>query len=317
MSSHKDWSVYWSQGHKTSFGNAFSHCYEGKLKEAWQEVFTAIESNNKVLDLCTGNASLLRLAEKDMVNFSEVIFTGVDYASISVNDSFTELSNIELLFNVNVENLPLKDNSVDVVISNFGIEYSDLSKSLGEVSRVLSPKGSAIFICHFYDSVFIKSNSQELTMMSTMLESGGVLEILRGLTVALKHKTKYSKETESDSYLKTVKDAEHCRHLLNQKLEIVANNFPQALHQSDFLIFLKYLLSAKIIDKESELTKFKEEMISHQARLSEMVNAALTKDEIENLPSLFEDKGLLITKKEAIKSQDGAVGYQIFTSLCG
>lgn len=316
MSSCNDWSVYWSQGHKTSFGNMFSDCYEGKLQQAWQSVFNTIDNNQKVLDLCTGNASLLRLAEKDMVNFSKVFYTGVDYASIATNDSFSELNNIELLFKVNIEQLPLADNSFDVVISNFGIEYSDLSKSLAEVSRLLSAQGNAIFICHFYDSVLIKNNSQELAMINKILQKDGVLTSLQGLTIALKHKSAYAKTPKSNEYLEAVKEAEHYRHLLNQQLDIVANNFAQAFQQSDFLGFLKYLLSAKVVDKESELAKFKTDMTSHQTRLAEMVNAALSKEQIEQLASLFKAQGLLITKTKILHSQEGAIGYQIFTSHC-
>ena len=49
----------------------------------------------------------------------------------------------------NSENLPLKDKSVDVVISTLVLcSVSDLKKSLKEIERVLKPKGKLIFIEH-------------------------------------------------------------------------------------------------------------------------------------------------------------------------
>jgi len=314
MNSRNDWSAYWSQGHKTSFGNEFRHCYEGKIQEAWKGVFKTINNKSDVLDLCTGNASLLRLAEHDMANFTEVNFTGVDYANVTASDRFTQLDNIELLFNVDIEQLPLENNTYDVVISNYGIEYSDLSKSLAEVSRVMSNQGYAIFICHFHDSVFIKNNQQELMMIRAMLEESAVLDTLEGLIEALSDKTIYEKLPSGKEYLKAVEAAEHYRHRLNEQLGIVANNFAQAFHQSDFLGFLKYLLSARTKNKQHELEQFKEGMVSHQGRLSEMVNAALTKAQIERLSSIFDSHGLHITKTEVLRGDVGAIGYQIFAA---
>jgi ubiquinone/menaquinone biosynthesis C-methylase UbiE len=314
MEDHEYWSEYWSQGHKTSFGNDFKHCYEGRLQEAWGNVFKAINSKSTVLDLCTGNAALLRLAEQDMTNFPEVNFTGVDYANVTASDHFTQLQNIELLFNVNIEKLPLKNNTYDFVISNYGIEYSDLAKSLAEVYRVMSDNGHAIFICHFHDSVFIKNNRQELMMISTMLEKNGVLEVLQGLVNALTNKSMYSKIPPSKEHLQALEDAEHYRHLLNDKLAIIANNFTKAFYQSDFLGFLKYLLSTKVENKKIELKLFRKGMLSHQGRLYEMVNAALTKEQIDKLSVMFKAHALYITKTEVLKSQEGAIGYQIYTS---
>jgi len=314
MNSRNDWSAYWSQGHKTSFGNEFRHCYEGTIQEAWRAVFKTIKSKSKVLDLCTGNAALLRLAEQDMDNFSEVNFTGVDYANVTASDKFTQLENIDLLFNVDIESLPIEKNSFDIVISNYGIEYSDLSKSLVEVSRVMSDKGHAIFICHFYDSVFIKNNKQELMMINAMLEKNGVLGTLLNLVDALKKKGLHSNIPSSKEYSGAVEEAEHYRHRLNEQLGIIANNFSHAFHQSDFLGFLKYLLSAKTKNKQHELELFKQGMQGHQGRLSEMVKAALSKEQIEQLSSMFKIYGLYVTKTEVLKSDEGAIGYQIFAS---
>jgi ubiquinone/menaquinone biosynthesis C-methylase UbiE len=314
MNSRNDWSAYWSQGHKTSFGNEFRHCYEGRIQEAWRDVFKTIKSESNVLDLCTGNAALLRLAEQDMANFTEVNFTGVDYANVTASDKFTELNNIQLLFNVDIENLPLKNNTYNVVISNYGIEYSDLSKSLAEVSRIMSDKGDVIFICHFYESVFIKSNKQELMMINAMLEKHGVLETMQGLIEALNNKRIHSTSPSGKEFIKAVEDAEQYRHRLNEQLDVTANNFSHAFHQSNFLGFLKYLLSAKTENKKHELEQFKRDMSSHQGRLFEMVNSALAKEQIEQLNSIFNVHDLYITKAEVLQGDAGAIGYQIFAS---
>ena len=44
-----------------------------------------------------------------------------------------------------IENLPIKTNSIDFAISNFSLHWTDLSKSLKEVNRILKDNGQFIF----------------------------------------------------------------------------------------------------------------------------------------------------------------------------
>lgn len=46
------------------------------------------------------------------------------------------------------EQLPLADGSFDAVVSQYGIEYSDMERSVPEAVRVLAPGGRLRFACH-------------------------------------------------------------------------------------------------------------------------------------------------------------------------
>ena len=308
------WNDYWSQGHKTSFGSAFTNCYEGVIKATWLQYFKTLKSNSKVLDLCTGNASLLRIAKSCLNEDNNIHFTGVDYADINTSDGFAKLSNINLMFNVNIEQLPFEADSFDYVISNFGIEYSNLNKSLAEASRVLIIAVSYTLVCHCYDSTIINSNANELAMLNLMLSEGNVLDNLKALIKALvireKNKLQAS-ASEQDSYQAACQSAEKFRHKLNDKIAIIDNSFTKALHESEFLAFLKYLLSKQCQDKETTLRAFKNSMQAHNSRLSAMINAALSMNQLTSVSELLKENGLSLLNIKDVVNEDGKIACQI------
>ncbi len=313
-SNNEHWNDYWSQGHKTSFGDAFTNCYEGVIKTTWVEYFNTLRDDSKVLDLCTGNASLLRLAKACLNDENNIHFTGVDYADIDTKDDFSQLKNINLVFNVNIEQLPFGSESFDYVISNFGIEYSDLNKSLSEVSRVLSFDGKLEIICHCYDSTIIKSNSNELAMLDLMLSENNVLSnlkiLIKALTTRTENKLQIS-QTEKKNYHIASETAEKIRHKLNESLGIIDNLYTQSLHESGFLTFLKYLLSEHSIDKDKILTSYVLSIQAHQSRLLAMVNAALSKEKINTLDEIFKENDLLLIGIEDVINDGGKIACKI------
>ena len=253
MLTSNSWSQYWLEGHKTSFGESFIDCYDGIIKTEWDKVFKQLQSTMSVLDLCTGNASLLRLAKQSMSNFDQVLFTGVDYADIKIDDCFSTLENVKLQFNVNIEKLPFEAKSFDYVISNFGVEYSSLSESLKEVGRVLKVGGVIQFICHHTESNLIKSSQKELEFLNEIHTDNGAVFCLEKLVLALDEENKCSDALNS----------EYWRLALNKSLQKVADRHSLTLQQSDFLSFLKYILKPSVKEKLNMLDRFKKDMLSY------------------------------------------------------
>lgn len=308
------WSEYWSQGHTTSFGNTFSNGYKGIIKNTWEAYFSSLKANSRVLDLCTGNASLLRLAKASLNGDAGIDFTGVDYANIEAKDGFDSQKNIHLSFGVNIEQLPFTDESFNYVISNFGIEYSELSKSIAEASRVLVSGGKLELVCHCFDSVLIKSNAQELKMLSQMLSPNNVLENLQDLIDALAERDQTRAQqtvAQQNSFKLASEKAERCRHQLNDNIGKVANTFTEAFQGSDFLGFLKYLLGQQSGDKKQVLNSFKLDLQSHSARLNSMVTAALSQEQIARLAGLFSDNRLAKLSLNAVEDEQGKIACRI------
>jgi len=301
MTASKPWSQYWSQGHKTSFGNTFNDCYEGIIKSEWRKVFMNMKPEDSVLDLCTGNASLIRLAKQESVCFSAISFTGVDYADVVVDQQFLNLANVKLLFNQNIEQLSFRDNTFDFVISNFGIEYSCLTKSLSEAARVLKDGGRIDFFCHHIESKIIQSSQTELLMLTDIYKNNGAIGCLKKLITSLEKKVG---STSAD-------DSEHWRLKLNECLALLVDKFGATFHQGDFITFLKFVLKPTTKEKMNIFKIFNEEMIDYKMRLNEMVNAAITLSKIEDIMLTLTSLGFIDIVQAPILSEGECIAYKI------
>lgn len=295
MAENKYWSQYWAQGHQTSFGASFPTGYEGVIKTNWQNVFKKVTENTNVLDLCTGNASLIRLAEEAMSDFSHSNFTGVDYAKVNIKDDFEKLRNVKLIFDTNVESLPLTSCSYDLIISNFGVEYSHLTKSIVEVSRLLKPAGKVEFICHYEQSIIVIANNKELAMLNTMLSTDNAIDCLDKLIRCLPDKD----------------GAETWRNDLNSRLSEINILYFNELQQSEFLKFLKFVLNPNVRDKLKQFDFFKEEILGHQTRLNTLSQAALSEDKLDKIFGCFIENGLVLTEHNKITNNEGIVAYRL------
>ena len=56
------WDQFWRTGRDSCCSEQEDSAHAQRIREQWVELFAGIESNNKVLDLCTGNGAVLRVA---------------------------------------------------------------------------------------------------------------------------------------------------------------------------------------------------------------------------------------------------------------
>lgn len=299
--SSESWSQYWLQGHKTSFGKSFADTYEGVIKFEWQKLFKQLPAKATVLDLCTGNASLIRVAQQSVDNFYDLNFTGIDYAKICVEEDLLKQPNVKLLFDENIEKLPFDSAQFSVVISNYGIEYSCLDKSIQEAARVLKKGGKMEFVCHHTDSIIIQNSNKERLMLNELFKPSGAMDCLENLVCAL-----------SDKNIKQNNDnAETWRTQLNENLGLLAEKYGVIFYNGDFLSFLKFIMAPKREDKLKAMDSFKKEMSEYKTRLNEMVDAALTPSKLEIIHSTLSVNGVTITSEAPIVNEEGCVAYKI------
>lgn len=145
------WSNYWKSPLLTTMGDMFQNNYDGEFLDFWREQLSG--SPGHVIDLACGNGALAWIAHELLSSRgSNCKVTGIDLSNI---DPFTALGRdpaqypgVSFIGNCSVEKLPFNENSIDVVVSQYGIEYSDFTKTIPEVSRVLKPGGRMGYIIH-------------------------------------------------------------------------------------------------------------------------------------------------------------------------
>lgn len=144
------WDRFWSYDRLSSFGTGVgSGNYDDAIAAGWHTFFAGLPSGARVLDLATGNGAIAVMAVEAG---DQLQVTGADLASVKpaafVSRGKGQLERVRFLANTPAEQLPLDDGSFDSIVSQYGVEYSDMERSVPEAVRVLAPGGRLRFACH-------------------------------------------------------------------------------------------------------------------------------------------------------------------------
>ncbi len=144
------WDRFWQYDRVASFGTgAGAGNYGEPIAAGWRAFFATLPTAARILDLATGNGAIALMAVEAGEDFK---VTGADLAAVRpaafVSNSKRQLQKVRFLAGTPAEDLPLADASFDAVVSQYGIEYSDLDRSLPEAVRVLAPGARLRFAIH-------------------------------------------------------------------------------------------------------------------------------------------------------------------------
>ena len=148
------WNRYWHYDRIAScFDGAGASNYDEGVAAGWRAFFAELPAGARILDLCTGNgAAALLAAEVGRREGKGFAIHAVDQADIDppayVTRHAEDLAAIAFRGGVAVEALPFPDAGFDAVISQYGIEYSDLERSLAEAVRMIAAGGRLRFVVH-------------------------------------------------------------------------------------------------------------------------------------------------------------------------
>jgi len=295
------WNNYWQQGYITSFGSKFKDNYVGIIEKTWLNFFNNISSKSKILDVATGNGAVLDLVLSHMPAECKAELIGVDYSQVKNIDS-----KIKLISEVNVENLPFDNASFTHVSSQYGIEYSDLGKSIPEVSRILRKFGEFQFVCHCKGSVILAENNLSLSCTKELLQLGGAVYLLEDMLVELNKKQLTGSMDE--------RIADEKRNKLNNELSRLLNKFGDELHDTMFPLLIREVLKKNITiaERDKTLHNYISQQSNALIRLEDLTHSALDEEAIVKLKGIANNSGLgSITITELVESDVGLIGVVI------
>lgn len=173
------WSGYWGTGALHSLAGSFQGNYTGPIRAFWEQAFKPLEPGDRVLDVGTGNGALPALlvelqpasgAEIDAIDLAVIVPAWLADTPAQVQQR------VRFHGGVSAEDLPFPDGHFDLVVSQYGIEYTDHAGSIAEVARSLRPGGRCAFVLHHAGAHLHAVARDEVAAARLLLGEEGLLQ---------------------------------------------------------------------------------------------------------------------------------------------
>lgn len=315
-----NWDRYWSAGHMHSCPTSFSGFYGPATRRFWDVCTRGLRANDVVLDLACGNGALLRYLADTLPPQRVPRLLGVDAARIPAQwlhrgRSEGRYNSIEILDRTPICRLPFSDQSVSMVVSQFGIEYAWSPGVCQELMRVLAPVSSIACIIHSTASQVTSVSRDELRIVDLLLSTNGVMgQAEEMIPYAMRART----ESGRRSLAQNVK-ANQARRSFNDAIESVVQ-LSSTLENGQFGEWaIRMILSClrpndgqAEDETKSALLRLRDEFQWHQERLREQLDATIDADELSALVEAVGEQGFVECHTSKIIESGYEMGWGFF-----
>lgn len=182
------WSRYWSQGVLHSCGGSFEGDYQGPIAAFWRAGFEALPPDARVLDIATGNGPLPKLLLA-MEQRSDLQCDAIDLARITppwlAQQPAAAQARLRFHGGCAAERLPFPDQCFQLVISQWGLEYSQLALSVPEILRVLAPGAAVRLLLHHVQALPVVLAAAELEHLDWLMAPEGFLDLAKAMVAPM------------------------------------------------------------------------------------------------------------------------------------
>ena len=304
------WSQYWHYDRIAScFDDAGARNYDDSIADGWRAFFADLANGACILDLCTGNGAAALLAAEDRRAARIVAVDQADIDPPSYVTRHAELyAAIDFRGETSIEALPYGDGAFDAVVSQYGIEYSDLFRSIPEAVRMLAPGGRLRFVIHAADGVVARDATAVISDADLLLNEIDLPgHAARCFEAVLAAERSGGEAGRADSSFASFQDA----------LMRTARHVPQASDRTMFRNSGAVLLDsfqrrghfelAQLLDKTEQV---RAEIAHHRGRLAALVDAAL---DAKAAAALADRLGALggVAASRPLEGPQGLIGHVV------
>jgi len=309
----EQWDRYWAYGNLHSFSQVRATNYDGVLAEFWGARFRDLAPGSHILDIATGNGAiaLLALQECDSRDMA-VEVSGVDLADIkpaaSVQDEAlqNQLRRIRFHPRTGAEALPFAGGTIDLVCSQFGIEYSDLTATVNEIARVLRAGGRLALVLHHRESSLLQAAQREIEQLQYVMDREKVYLRARNVLRAMEGCSPHARAAAPKvrRKLQALNDA-------MRRVEKLAGSETSSRMLVGPLRYIREIFGA--LDRTSPgellgwLSEAQARVAANRQRLADMVAAALDESQIQALAASLEKRGVKIGEVGPLRERDRTI----------
>lgn len=173
------WTRYWSHGAMHSCNTSYDQNYRGAIESFWRTGFERLAPGSRVLDIGTGNGPLPRLL-LSLESRPDLSCEAIDLAEIAppwlLQVPVSARDRVRFHGACAAECTPFEDASFDLVVSQWGLEYSELKVSVPEVLRVLAPGGAVALLLHHVEALPVALAAHEIGHLLWLMEGASFLD---------------------------------------------------------------------------------------------------------------------------------------------
>lgn len=177
-----NWTRHWRSGATHSCAGSYADTYGGAIADFWREVHAGTAPGARALDIASGNGALPRLllqVRPDLVwHITAVDLAQAPPAWMQALPS-TQAERLAFQSGVAAETLPFQDGQFDLILSQYGLEYSDLTLSVPDLLRVRAPGGRVACVLHHAASRPVTLAATEMAHIDWLRGPSGLLTIAR------------------------------------------------------------------------------------------------------------------------------------------
>jgi ubiquinone/menaquinone biosynthesis C-methylase UbiE len=290
-SSLRHWESYYRGGALASCPLGPGMDYTQELREVWVEFFSVLPDGARILDVGTGNGAIALIASQAAAAAGRTFeIHGSDLARI---DPVRDVANGASLFRgirfhaaIATEQLPFESESFDAVSGQYALEYTEPSRSLPEIRRMLRAGGRAQFVLHHADSAVARNARESLAQSALVLTETNILRLLRRWLDAERRAPAAARKSRGDlaAAMRTLARA--------------AAQTANALTLSVTLDGVQKLAAARRVltpgALEREIDRFEDDLRSAARRLKDLVRSGQSPAAMEELAQQAERAGFRV-----------------------
>ena len=171
------WSDYWrtdGQGGEV-FVNSKGE-KPGYIRDFWRAQLEGMPINGKIVDLACGAGSIFEDIELSIR--SQVTLIAADISKPALDIVKDRVPEAQVVC-CSCDDLPFENESLDMVVSQFGIEYAS-EKAFSEAAGTIMPGGRLVLLSHYKEGYIDQRNAKflegaKLAISSQFIESAGEL----------------------------------------------------------------------------------------------------------------------------------------------
>ncbi|NRQ42678.1 class I SAM-dependent methyltransferase [Rheinheimera sp. YQF-2] len=289
------WSHYWQNSKSlNSFGEGDAALgYTGNVQFYWHDIFSRMATGAVIVDIASGNGALAisAIAFSELHNKNFTVYA-CDIADVKPEvlfqadpDILTKLKKVQFYPATAIENLPFENNSIDLIISQFGFEYANQIEAVAECNRVLKPDGCFNALIHHADSFISKDSEAGLAFYKHCLSEAGFLtQVERLLMLAESCWLKKTSPTTNVDYVAQNK----ILFKIATDLKVQYSSTAAAFWCDDLLSRLVPVLASPRPGNLTSFLSFRHTVVLYMARLEDQVNATWSQDNKNNFINTFQ-----------------------------